>query len=338
MLDTTRAVSTSKIPSNSTTAVCLTHRATSPPRVSFRAPDFHELARSNTSADLAIPSRIQAHVPCILKDRERRAVSFLSVLVALSLGRASLAFLTKDLVLGHQSRTCSAQMRIRISSRRPSLFPASRERRVRHAPRPPALPTARSGLLQQHDIERDALSDHEATSRLLGVPRAYDLTPDVVPRPHPQHPAPAQPDTTCSRRCCSSTRPLLSLIRGRSKDLRRSHPLSVLSARFLAPTAVHSAPCVYSPIAYTAFLGSRRSPNYPLHYSRARRSRSLLIIAGPVLPAACALRRLMRRPSASPGNRRRRITPTRLTPCLRALGARRAELDAIRAESTKKPL
>jgi hypothetical protein len=42
--------------------------------------------------------------------------------------------------------------------------------------------------VQQHDIERGALDDYEATSRLLDAPRAYDLTPDAVPRP-PQAPA-----------------------------------------------------------------------------------------------------------------------------------------------------
>ncbi|KAJ7811543.1 hypothetical protein B0H14DRAFT_3880054 [Mycena olivaceomarginata] len=44
--------------------------------------------------------------------------------------------------------------------------------------------TARAGLLQQHDTERDALRDYKATASLLDVPRAYDLTPDAVSRPH----------------------------------------------------------------------------------------------------------------------------------------------------------
>ncbi|KAJ7848500.1 hypothetical protein B0H14DRAFT_3453128 [Mycena olivaceomarginata] len=39
--------------------------------------------------------------------------------------------------------------------------------------------TARAGLLQQHDTERDALRDHKATARLLDAPRAYDLAPDA---------------------------------------------------------------------------------------------------------------------------------------------------------------
>ncbi|KAJ7300703.1 hypothetical protein DFH08DRAFT_1090515, partial [Mycena albidolilacea] len=46
--------------------------------------------------------------------------------------------------------------------------------------RPSTLPTARAGLLQQHDTERDALRDYKATARLLNAPRAYDLTPDAV--------------------------------------------------------------------------------------------------------------------------------------------------------------
>ncbi|KAJ7798180.1 hypothetical protein B0H14DRAFT_3886626 [Mycena olivaceomarginata] len=37
--------------------------------------------------------------------------------------------------------------------------------------------TARAGLLQQHDTERDALRDYKATARLFDAPRAYDLTP-----------------------------------------------------------------------------------------------------------------------------------------------------------------
>ncbi|KAJ6563127.1 hypothetical protein DFH09DRAFT_1364240 [Mycena vulgaris] len=146
---------------------------------------------------------------------------------------ASLAPLANDLVFEHPSRTCSAQMRIRISSRvrlgiraalpdsqylqstalfhrsmcefdacerdmaippahtpfvspppvRPSLLPAWPERRVRHALRLPALPAARAGLLQQHDTERDLLSDYEASIRLLDAPRAYDLTKCAVHRP-----------------------------------------------------------------------------------------------------------------------------------------------------------
>ncbi|KAJ7333290.1 hypothetical protein DFH08DRAFT_1083754, partial [Mycena albidolilacea] len=75
----------------------------------------------------------------------------------------------------------------------PSVLPASQERRVRRASRPSTLPIARAGLLQQHDIARDALGDCEATCRLLDAPRAYDLTPNAVPRPHPLHQSPTHP-------------------------------------------------------------------------------------------------------------------------------------------------
>ncbi|KAJ7731965.1 hypothetical protein B0H14DRAFT_3899158 [Mycena olivaceomarginata] len=37
---------------------------------------------------------------------------------------------------------------------------------------------------RQHDTERDALRDYKAIARLLDAPRAYDLTPDIVSRPH----------------------------------------------------------------------------------------------------------------------------------------------------------
>jgi hypothetical protein len=75
----------------------------------------------------------------------------------------------------------------------PSVLPASPERRVRRASRPFTVPIARAGLLQQHDIARDALGGCEATSRLLDAPRADDLIPNAVPRPHPLHKAPTHP-------------------------------------------------------------------------------------------------------------------------------------------------
>ncbi|KAF8195194.1 hypothetical protein K438DRAFT_1968529 [Mycena galopus ATCC 62051] len=43
------------------------------------------------------------------------------------------------------------------------------------------VPAAHVGLLQQHDIGRDALSDYDTTSRMLEAPRAYDLTLEAVP-------------------------------------------------------------------------------------------------------------------------------------------------------------
>ncbi|KAJ6528472.1 hypothetical protein B0H19DRAFT_1274695 [Mycena capillaripes] len=158
-------------------------------------------------------------------------------------------------------------------------------------------------------LKRDALSDHEATSRLLDASRAYDLTPNAIPRPHPQHPAPAQLDTTCT-----------TIFGG-----------AIPSAFSARTCSVHSAPCGHSPIAYTAFLGSRRSPNYPLHHTHVAAALAVAALhRQPALPAACVLRPLMCRSSASPGYHRHGTTPTRLTPCLRALGARRAALDAIR--------
>ncbi|KAJ7363041.1 hypothetical protein DFH08DRAFT_951246 [Mycena albidolilacea] len=53
-----------------------------------------------------------------------------------------------------------------------SLLSAWPERRVRHALRLPALPTARAGLLQLHDAEHDAVSEYETITPVLDGPRA----------------------------------------------------------------------------------------------------------------------------------------------------------------------
>jgi hypothetical protein len=66
----------------------------------------------------------------------------------------------------------------------PSLLPAFPQRRVRHAPRPPALPPARPGLLHQHDTERATFSDYEATTRMLDAPSPPTPTPST---PDPTH-------------------------------------------------------------------------------------------------------------------------------------------------------
>jgi hypothetical protein len=78
----------------------------------------------------------------------------------------------------------------------PSVLPASPECCVRRASRPSILPIARASLLKQQNIARDALGGCEVTSRLLDAPRAYDLTPNAVPRRHPLYQAPTHPTYT----------------------------------------------------------------------------------------------------------------------------------------------
>ncbi|KAJ7363024.1 hypothetical protein DFH08DRAFT_329241 [Mycena albidolilacea] len=118
--------------------------------------------------------------------------------------------------------------------------------------------------------------------------------------------------TTGSRRCPSSTRAppgTTTIFSGDTPELSaraRTHRIADVQHQPMRPFPVHST------TAYTAFLASRRSPNYHSHhYPRAQCLLSLFFIASP------ELRRLRRRPSASPGCRRRRGTSTRPTSCLR---------------------
>ncbi|KAJ6528466.1 hypothetical protein B0H19DRAFT_1385163 [Mycena capillaripes] len=266
---------------------------------------------------------------------------FISVLDALSFGRPPLVLLTKDLVLGHQSRTCAAQMRIRISST------------VRLGTRA-ALQSVNQCRPKSNDLDRadhsvlSFVSQHPADARAPFCsarpsfpPRGslvYDMHHD---HQHCRPPAPAFCSSTTSNAMHSATtKPLaacLTRLALATSPRRRATPTpstrhavgaaiprrarcrresegaatifgGVIPSAFSARTSSRPPraqrpmrPFAY--IAYTACLGSRRSPNYPLHYyPRARRS----------------------------------STPTRLTPCLRALG--RAALDAVRAKSTKKLL
>ncbi|KAJ7797355.1 hypothetical protein B0H14DRAFT_3887111 [Mycena olivaceomarginata] len=70
------------------------------------------------------------------------------------------------------------------------MLKGSREKGSWSYPRPPMFehpsvaPVAPSSSAGQHDTERDALRDYKAIARLLDAPRAYDLTPDIVSRPH----------------------------------------------------------------------------------------------------------------------------------------------------------
>ncbi|KAF8130026.1 hypothetical protein K438DRAFT_1999563 [Mycena galopus ATCC 62051] len=91
-------------------------------------------------------------------------------------------------------------------------------------------------------------------------------------------------------------------------------------------TAVRGGRCIHSP-SYPLLSSPRAA--YPRDDPHAQRSRSLFFITGP------ALRRLMRRPSASPRYHQRRSIPTRLTSRLHTLGARRAALDAVRGRGAR---
>ncbi|KAJ7333264.1 hypothetical protein DFH08DRAFT_880971, partial [Mycena albidolilacea] len=194
----------------------------------------------------------------------------------------------------------------------PSVVPVGpsclAERRVRRASRPSTLPIARTGLLQQHDITRDALADYEVTSRLLDAPRAYDLTPNAVPRPHPLHQAPMHPrDATRQALLFFDVRIAL----GNPRAQRRSSPGSAPSV-FSARACMHRSwdlrhhcrvQCLYirSPITYTAFLSctictsaahphARVAPAVAAHHSRllpdsALSSRRLRLRASPAGPA-----------------------------------------------------
>jgi hypothetical protein len=96
-------------------------------------------------------------------------------------------------------------------------------RRVRRASRPSTLPIARAGLLQQHDIARDALGAERPPAACL-TPPCLRPHPHAVPRPHPLHQAPTHP-RYATRGCCSSTCALPSLTpraRRQSQPRRRS--------------------------------------------------------------------------------------------------------------------
>ncbi|KAJ7897515.1 hypothetical protein B0H13DRAFT_2664696 [Mycena leptocephala] len=312
----------------------------SPGRI-VSSPRLYERARSKTSADPAVYPLLQAHVLFTQLDAEgiegdgsasqrarcARPHQFpsqrhLEVVQPL---------LTDDLVFEHPSRTCSAQMRIRISSRvrravlpdreylrfsslsflflvlflpffillfssssllscffllRPSLFPGSRERRVRHAPRPLALPPSRAGLL--HDTEHDAPSGCEATTRLFDAPRAYDHTMrGISPRtPYHVHALKGEQHLTTAHPRYDTQQALPFLhtraahvnLRAwqRSAELSPSRPMCPIFPyrihRFhrFPPTTTISGAAPFS-----------RSPNYHLHHHpRAQRSQWLFFIAG----------------------------------------------------------
>ncbi|KAF8188154.1 hypothetical protein K438DRAFT_1972347 [Mycena galopus ATCC 62051] len=171
-----------------------------------------------------------------------------------------------------------------------------------HCDHPHCPPPAR---LQQHDIERGVPSHQEATTTCLMHPARL--------RPRPQRQAPAHPRDAAQQ--------ALSFLNVRAALRDPAGAATDLSGRLLRPFAT----------VYATFHASRRSSNYHLHYG-PRAQRLLFFIAGP------ALRRVMRRSSASQGYHRRRSSPTRPMPCLRTLGARRAALEAVRVYNTKKLL
>ncbi|KAJ7889423.1 hypothetical protein B0H13DRAFT_2666203 [Mycena leptocephala] len=167
-----------------------------------------------------------------------------------------------------------------LPSGRPLLFPGSRERRIRHAPRPLALPPARAGLLHQHDTERDAPSDYEATTRLLDAARAYDHTArGTSPRtPYHVHALKGEQHLTPAHLRYDTQQALPFLhtraahVNLRAWDVRHHRRAQRPMCPILPPTTTICGAAPFS-----------RSPNYHLHHHpRAQRSQWLFFIAGAV--------------------------------------------------------
>jgi hypothetical protein len=121
-------------------------------------------------------------------------------------------------------------------------------------------------------------------------PHARYIVPAAVPRPHPQHQAPAHPRYDARQALPFFVAHAVFVDpAGAAATFSGVTTISVLRARLRASHLGCATPPMRPfPIAYTAFFASRRSPNYHLHhYPRAQRSRSLFFITGPALRRLC---------------------------------------------------
>ncbi|KAJ7889400.1 hypothetical protein B0H13DRAFT_1888022 [Mycena leptocephala] len=198
--------------------------------------------------------------------------------------------LTDDLVFEHPSRTCSAQMRIRISSRSPSgVYTDVVPSRPAHS-HPSVAPVALSRLAGASCTTCTVTTSTAARPRRPYAPAPNTMRP-VTAKPHHAYHVHA-----LKAGMCDTQRPMCPIA---YTALLASRP------RRPSPAQPHS----------------RAAPTTICTTTRVRSARSGCSSSPALRPSSArAVRPLIRRPSTSQLYHRCRSTPTHPTPCLRTLG------------------